>query len=245
MNPPETESPPPLRMLIEQARSPKVGRAQVDALLLGLAQPLRPGEQAHARAELLRLILGDKRLRSFSGSKGRRVHAAAAQAMAALGQPYAGELSPEDLAELRAARLREERAHESSSEGPVLRHVVGRTLLIAACAVELYALLRWEMPFGLMMLTLLTTLAPARFATSTQVVANRVLHFVVLGLALLPCPHMTMMAVAFFVLSDSKPTTTSYMLLLVPWALAAARVVAVGCLYTRPRERPQGSPSGA
>ncbi|WP_375766319.1 hypothetical protein NR798_32100 [Archangium gephyra] len=261
MNSPQSESPPPLTVLVEQARSPNAGRAEVDALLLGLAQPPRPGEEAHERAELLRQILDDKRLRSFIGSQGRQVHGAAAQAMVALGEPYSQQLSPQDRVAMRAAEARaaqsrarptrptepaepadsQDEAQQPLPEGISLRQLFGRMLLMAVGAIELYVILFHIAPsrgFPLVPLVFSvgTTFVPAWLAASPKAVAQRVRHFSYLGLVLFPCAPMAMGAVALFVLGSSRPTRTDYLFLYAPLAMVAARLVAAGCLYTRRRD---------
>ena len=262
MNSPQPESLPPLKVLVEQARSPNAGRAEVDALLRGLAQPPRPGEEAHERAELLRHLLDDKRLRSFIGSQGRQVHGAAAQAMVALGEPYSQQLSPQDRVAMRAAEARASRsplsqsraaqshaeptepadsqdeAQEPLAEGISLRQSFGRMLLMVVGAVELYVILfhiapRQGLPLVPLMFSVGTTFVPAWLAASPKAVAHRGRHFSYLGLVLFPCAPMALGAVAFFVLGSSRPTRTDYLYLFVPLAMVAARLVAAGCLYTR------------
>lgn len=250
MNSAEPESPPSLKVLLEQARSPNAGRAEVDALLHGLEQSPRPGEEALERAELLRLILQDKRLRSFIGSKGRQVHTAAAQAMAALGEPYARELTPADRVAMHAAKasapepapaVREEEAREPAPEEPTLRHWVGRVLLMGVGIVELY-FIRFHIvrpggsALGLMAFSLGTTFVPAWLAVSRKALAHRGQHLQYLTVVLLPCPPMALGALAFFVLGSSRPTAADYLWLFVPLGLAFARLVGAACLYMRPRK---------
>jgi hypothetical protein len=95
-----------LSQLLERARAPGAGQAEVDALLSGLALPLAPGEDAGARADLLHDILEDKRVGSLRGSTGQRVAYAAVEALVALGEPYSLAVSPELLAKARAHRSR-------------------------------------------------------------------------------------------------------------------------------------------
>jgi len=257
VNSPQPQSLPPLTVLVEQARSPNAGRAEVDALLLGLAQPPRPGEEAHERAELLRRILDDKRLRSFIGSQGRQVHGAAAQAMVALGEPYSQQLSSQDRVAMHAAQSRaaqsraaqsparptesadsQDEAQEPLAEGVSLRQSFGRMLLVVVGAIELYVILfhiaaRGGFPLVPLMFSVGTTFVPAWLAASPKARAQRGRHFSYLGLVLFPCAPMALGAFAFFVLGSSRPTRTDYLLLYVPLAMVAARLVAAGCLYTR------------
>lgn len=92
------EEPPPLTSLVEEVRSPGTGRAEVDALLAGLSQPLPPEHSPRERADLLLSLIGDEVIATYTGSDGRTVREAAVQALIALGYPYALEVPPEALA---------------------------------------------------------------------------------------------------------------------------------------------------
>ncbi|XXF78034.1 hypothetical protein P2318_34055 [Myxococcaceae bacterium GXIMD 01537] len=98
---PETlPAPPPERPLaewVEEVRGVGVVRADVDGLLAALARGPTGEETPRERADLLIALLGDTRLRDFTGSDGRTVRAAAAQALIDLGYPYALELPPDAL----------------------------------------------------------------------------------------------------------------------------------------------------
>jgi hypothetical protein len=84
-------------VLVQQARAPDAARAEVDALIAGLAQPLASEQSPRERADLLLALIEDKHLGDFTGSQGRTVRAAAVQALLALGYPYALEVPPEAL----------------------------------------------------------------------------------------------------------------------------------------------------
>jgi hypothetical protein len=86
---------------LEEVRAPGASRADVDALLRGLAGPLAQGKPARERADLLLALLQNEELRGLSGSDARPVRTAALEALLALGYPYALEVPPELLAELR------------------------------------------------------------------------------------------------------------------------------------------------
>ena len=88
---------PSLSVLVEEVRSPGAARAEVDALLAGLSQPLPSEHSARERADVLLALLADEHLCDFTGSQGRTVRAATVQALIALGYPYALELPPEAL----------------------------------------------------------------------------------------------------------------------------------------------------
>jgi hypothetical protein len=74
-----------------------VVRADVDGLLAALARAPTGEETPRQRADMLLSVLGDTRLRDFTGSNGTRVRDAAARALVDLGYPYALELPPEAL----------------------------------------------------------------------------------------------------------------------------------------------------
>lgn len=98
----QAELPSP-RALLEEVRSPGAARAEVDALLSGLARPLGPGESARERADLLHEILGDEQIRDYTGRGGRKVEHVAVLQLVELGFPYALEVPPEQYAQARAA----------------------------------------------------------------------------------------------------------------------------------------------
>jgi hypothetical protein len=103
------EALPPLASLIEEARAPGAGRAEVDALLAGLSQPLPPESSPREHADLLLSLIGDDMIASYTGTNGRTVRKAAIQALMALGYPYALEVPPEAL---------EEKSREEELTGP-------------------------------------------------------------------------------------------------------------------------------
>jgi len=252
MEPPDPTSPPTLSLLVARVRSPEAGRAEVDALLRGLDQPPRPGEDAEERAEQLQRILDDPFLRSLTGTDGRRVHAVAAQALVALGPPYSLELTPEHLAAMRPARRGASRPRDEAREPPLEAHEpppvevspwqkVGLGLLIVEGAVELLLLLftlgEQGSPAGLLAPVLIsvgTTFAPAVVATSEEGMRNRALHYLCLALVVLPCVPISMLVGVAALLTGPGSTWRSW--LWVPLAMMAARLVGALCLYGRPRE---------
>jgi hypothetical protein len=90
---------PSLKTLLEEVRAPGAARAEVDALLAGLAQPPPPEHSAREHADLLLSLIDDAHLSSFAGTGGNTVRGAAVQALLALGYPYALEVPPEALEE--------------------------------------------------------------------------------------------------------------------------------------------------
>jgi hypothetical protein len=86
-----------LSVLVEQVRAPGAARAEVDALLAGLSQPLPSGASPRERADLLLSLMNDAQIADYTGTGGRKVRIAASQALLALGYPYALEVPPETL----------------------------------------------------------------------------------------------------------------------------------------------------
>lgn len=86
-----------MEVLLQEARAPGAARAEVDALLVGLAQPMAPEQSPRERADLLLALIEDKHLGDFTGSAGRTVRSAAVQALLELGYPYALEVPPDAL----------------------------------------------------------------------------------------------------------------------------------------------------
>jgi hypothetical protein len=255
MEPPDSKSPPSLSKLVARVRSPEAGIAEVDALLRGLDQRRRPGEDAEERAELLQRILDDPFLRSLTGSDGRRVHAVAAQAMVALGPPYSLELDPEHLAAMRPAGRAASRprvSHDEAQEPPLEaqepppvevspRQKVGLVLLIVTGAVESIFLFTLGDQQGLaagllvgVLISLGTSFAPALVATSDEGIRNRVLHYICLALVVLPCLPMAMFASVAVLFAGSGSLWKIW--LFAPLALVLARLVGAICLYGRPQE---------
>jgi hypothetical protein len=100
---PETIGPLPasssLSELLEVVRSPGVFRADVDALLQGLARPLAEDESPRARADFLLSLIEAPDVSDMRGNDGRTVRATAVRALLDLGYPYALEVPPEALSE--------------------------------------------------------------------------------------------------------------------------------------------------
>ncbi|HVG61556.1 MAG TPA: hypothetical protein VNA24_23555 [Hyalangium sp.] len=86
-----------MSVLVEEARAPGVTRAEIDALLVGLSQPLSSDTSPRERADLLLSLMEDGRIADYTGADGRTVRVAAIQALLALGYPYALEVPPEAL----------------------------------------------------------------------------------------------------------------------------------------------------
>ncbi len=93
-----------MTVLVEEARAPGAARAEVDALIAGLSQPLPPEISPRERADLLLALMQDEQLADYTGTHGRTVRSAAIQALLALGYPYALEVPPEAL----EAKVRDE-----------------------------------------------------------------------------------------------------------------------------------------
>jgi hypothetical protein len=101
----ETIGPLPTRAslpeLLEEVRSPGVIQTDVDALMRGLARPLAEDEPPRARADLLLSLIESPEVGELKASNGRTLRCAAVQALLDLGYPYALEVPPEALAEVR------------------------------------------------------------------------------------------------------------------------------------------------
>jgi hypothetical protein len=235
--PTDTEALPSLDVLLERARAMDAGRAEVDALLLGLSRPLGPGEDARARAKLLQRIIPDRRLASFTGSDGRRVDGAAAQALVALGEPYASELSKAG----QEALLRAEAASSSftvyDEPPPVVispRQRVGQLLLIGLWMLEVAILFQRE-PGMVRWLALagVASFVPTIVALSERGIRNRLLHFTCLVLAALPSLPWLALAVVLFIFDGWRNNERSYPYL-PHLAMVLLHLGAPVCLYGRP-----------
>lgn len=91
-----------LRERVEVVASPGVTREDVDSLLDGLSAPLAPGESTRERANQLLRLLQDEALGELTGGPDeRQVRPAALEALIGLGFPYALEVPPDVLAEMR------------------------------------------------------------------------------------------------------------------------------------------------
>lgn len=101
--------PSELSVLVEKARAPWAGRAEVDALLVGLSRPLLSEDSPRKRADLLLSLIEDEQLADYTGTHGGTVRSAATRALVALGYPYALEVPPEALAKVH---------EEDTTQGP-------------------------------------------------------------------------------------------------------------------------------
>ncbi|KFE68102.1 hypothetical protein [Hyalangium minutum] len=160
---------PPLATLVEEVRAPGAGRAEVDALLAGLSQPLPPEHSPRERADLLLSVIGDEVIATYTGSDGGTVRGAAIQALIALGYPYALEVPPEAL----EAFSREKGALDSLSAG-TSGSGFGLVILaaVAQAAYVGYALLAEGLPTftagAALAIIFATTLLPALLAMGGQ-----------------------------------------------------------------------------
>jgi hypothetical protein len=197
-----------------------------------MSQPLAPGEDARERADVLLLILGDDWLSTRRGSDGRQVDGAAAQALMALGHPYALELSPAHLEAMRAAER--DRANPQTI---TVRRTLGLLFAIGLGLID--ALVVTVLSKGFLPVLLLgwalvaaTSFAPAIWLLSAQGVRNRGPHYGGLALVALPCLAW-MVATSILLEAGEKPGSWFADLYVIPLALMVARVVTVFCLYCR------------
>lgn len=194
----EPSSAPTLAQLRERARDMEAGKPEWDALLREFARPLGPDDDLRARADVLRLILEDPWLGGFTGSQGRRLDVAAAQALVNLGEPYASELPDEARALLArpkdpSAKARPGPPGTDDAEPPV-RSGVGLAFFV--CIVEMLLVLAnsmqgWTWAAGGLVLSssLLPSLLPRDSA-----------HPVVRGVRNTGLVLMGLMALAWFAL---------------------------------------------
>lgn len=211
---------PALRSRVEEVRAPGANRADVDALLRALAGPLGDGESARERADVLLDILQDAQLGGVMGSDTRPVRTAALEALLALGYPYALEVSPELLAEVRPGAGRPEPLHRGPFQLglalPLLAAVVECSFIIGLNAQGTYFR---GVAALLVTFSLVTTLPSALLALVGTWKRRRVLTLVgswPMGLA-----GLGMMLVAY---TNNGPITPAL------FCLGAVRLLAALCL---------------
>ncbi|MFY0527977.1 hypothetical protein ACN28I_34085 [Archangium gephyra] len=237
---PEPVSPaelPSPRSLLEEVRTPGAARAEVEALLSGLARPLGPGESARERADLLHEILEDKEVREYSGSGGRKVGHAAVLQLVELGFPYALEVPPELFAEARAAG-----GGGTSSSGDGSSPRLGVVLSTLAGGLEVLPALLFgfdgrsgDMPVALfwILLVSLTSFVPALLADTEPVVSRRWLHYLLLGAVAVPGLLWLLTTVLVLGIAGMNGSFLALFFLL-PLAMAVLRLAGARSLYSPP-----------
>lgn len=211
---------PALRSLVEEARAPGASRADVDALLLGLAGPLAEGESARERSDVLLDILQDAQLSGVTGSDTRPVRTAALEALMALGFPYALEVPPDLLAEVCPRASRPDLLNRWNFH-------LGLALPILAAVVEcsfIYGIDSQASYFpgvaGLLItLSLVTTLPPTLLAFLGTWKRRRVLN----ALGIWPMGLVGLGVMLFALAMDSRMTPILF-------CLGAARLLSAVCL---------------
>lgn len=114
----------PLAALLEEVKSPRVLRSDIDALIAALGRAPPSDESPRARADvLLELMARENPVGDYAGKGGRKVRHAAQDALLSLGYPYALELPPE-LLESRAPAKDSGKA----PTGPGMGGVIGTLL---------------------------------------------------------------------------------------------------------------------
>ncbi|MFL5352809.1 hypothetical protein [Archangium sp.] len=103
---PAVAAPISLGERVEVVASPGVTREDVESLLDGLSAPLAPGESTRQRADQLLRLLQDEALGDLTDSNERQVRPLALEALIGLGFPYALEVPPDVLAEMRGSVAR-------------------------------------------------------------------------------------------------------------------------------------------
>jgi hypothetical protein len=229
----------PLRVLWERVRAPEAGRAEVDALLRGLSQPLGEGEAARERADLLLSLIEDRRVGSFKGSNGRRVRASAAEALMALGHPYALELPPEAL-DAMAQERRQAHAAVPDSPAPVgaiSRQQVGLCIALGVALVEGVFLLRSASNgVGWLLFVLATLVGPAFVLVSETGMRNRLLHYACLTVMSLPFLMLLATGGVMWLMNGYHKNERTLQHFF-PLSLALGHFVAMKCLHGRNPEQ--------
>jgi hypothetical protein len=229
----------------------------VDALLLGLALSPPPGEDAHVRAELLHDLLEDKRVRAFTGSDGRRVAHATAEALESLGPSFALLVPPELLAEARAARLppptpQEEGSVSDSSSTELspsrsARQIIGGVMvsipaLLGGGVFSLLAILPHGNPslLAVVFCWIGGSLTAAVLAPEPSVVRTRWLHWLLLLIAAVP--GVPVVAVGLYFMDILKNQEGLLRLLVtIPLGLGGVQLVGAMLLYGSPPPEPAAS----
>lgn len=147
------EGAPSLKALLQEVLAPGAARADVDALLAGLARPPPPEPSRRQHADLLLSVIEDPHLGSFTGSEGRTVRGAAVRALVELGYPYALEVPPDAL----EARKAEPRDESAPPPGLDKKAWIGLLLMVFLGLVEIlpftafkrgYETIYWGFVFG-------------------------------------------------------------------------------------------------
>ena len=247
---PEPVSPaelPSPRWLLEEVRTPGVARAEVDALLSGLARPLGPGESARERADLLHEILEDKEISEYSGSGGRKVGHAAVLQLGELGFPYALEVPPELFAEARAAAGG---GTFFSGAGSNPRLGVGLATLAGGLEVLPALFLALDGRSGDMDVALfwilgvsLTSFVPALLADTEPVLSRHWLHYLMLGAVAAPALLWLLITGLVLGIAGMNGSFLSALLFLLPLGMAVLRLAGARFLYSpTPGEAPPETP---
>ncbi|WP_375768518.1 hypothetical protein NR798_43705 [Archangium gephyra] len=243
------EPPPSPRSLLEEVRTPGAARAEVDALLSGLARPLEPGESARERAELLHEIMQDTEVREYLGSGGRKVGHVAVLRLAELGFPYALEVPPELYAEARGtgrgvARFAEARSPDGAGGGLVgiaggLEVLPALFFLSSGSSGEVDVSLFWVLVVSL------TSFIPALLADSAPVLRRRWLHYLMLGAVVLP--GLAWLAAALFLvwMALANGGFVVALFFIFPLGMALLRLAGARGLYgSPPAEEPPETAAG-
>ncbi len=249
----DTEGAAPPQALEElrlRARAMESGQDDRDALLNEIERTPTPDEDLRARANVLHVIMDDPWLGGFAGSDGRRVDAAAAQALVNLGEPYASELSPEGRAALERQPEQPSAPAASSEESPVParrsaatvfkaeqtpdRSGIGQAIATVLAALETLLLLiaMSDRPKGDLFVTgmgaiLVLTIAPAWLPRFGGWEVLRKLCLVLMTLTALPVVVVSTLALAYL-----------GVLAAFPLIYGLARLVAMYLLFNAPPEQP-------
>ncbi len=209
------------------------------------------------RAELLHDLLEDKRVRAFTGSDGRRVAHATAEALESLGPSFALLVPPELLAEARAARLPpptpEAEGSVFDSSSPELspsrsaRQIIGGVMvsvpsMLGGGSLSLMALISSgnRSLLAVAFCWLGGALTAAFLAPAPSVVRTRWLHWLLLVIAAVP--GLTVGAAGLYYMDMVKDGELWLRLLAaIPLVVGVVQLVGAMCLYGSPL--PEGAAS--
>jgi len=227
---------PSPRWLLEEVRAPGAARAEVDALLRGLALPLGPGETARERADLLHEIIEDEQVREYTGSGGRKVAHVAVLQLGELGFPYALEVPPELFAEARGYG-RADSSVDDDSKGTAGRWLVGIAGTIEALPAFAIGISEWNSnstrsaALSWLLAVALTSFVPAFLADAASVLRTRWLHFLLLLAMAVPALPYLFITVILLGLTANEGNLWAGLFSLLPLGMAALHLVGAKKLY--------------
>lgn len=208
-----------LAELKDAMSSPGVIQAEVDALLAAIARPPAEDETLRARADFLLALMDlPEEARDRTGSDGRTVRAAAVEALLELGYPYALEVHPDILEEVRQqAGRRRHGAWDGGSKA-------GAAVTVLSIVVQLIALITLlkpvhirEPPETLPLLLMAGIVVPALMALFGQLMeSTRLRSWGATGMTLMGLVELLFCVSAAL---EPSPPDGPLTLVIVPWYL--------------------------